>query len=241
MLDLAEIQEFIDCSQKATDIDQLMALFAKKIAPLGFDKFTCITMADPDLHKQETLMLLHWPKEWLDYYMQNHYEQHDRIFQIALKRSLPFKWTDDFVQKGMTKPQLKIFNEAAEVGIINGYTIPIYGPDTLPACVNIVGQDLDVDPAVFPGLHLMGVYLHSAATRISNSYKKKHDYAPLTPRETECLKWVSLGKTNWEIGKILNISQTTVRTHIDNVKEKLGVITSTQAVAIAISEGVIAF
>ena len=239
MLNLKEVQEFIEYSQTATNIDQLMAKFANKILPLGFDKFTCVTMADPEKHKDESLLLLHWPQEWFEYYMEHHYDQFDRIIRIALKRSLPFKWKEKFIQSGMSKSQLNIFNEASEVGIINGYTIPIYGPGILPASVNIVGEHQDVDPSIFPCLHLMGVYLHSAATRISNKYKKKNDFPPLTPRELECLKWVSAGKTHWEIGIILNISHNTVRTHIDHIKVKFGVLTSTQIVAIAISDGLL--
>ena len=36
------------------------------------------------------------------------------------------------------------------------------------------------------------------------------DAVPLTAQELECLKWCKEGKTNWEIGEILSISQKTV-------------------------------
>jgi LuxR family quorum sensing-dependent transcriptional regulator len=55
--------------------------------------------------------------------------------------------------------------------------------------------------------------------------------SPLTPRETECLRWVADGKTDFEVGKILSISPRTVRFHIRNAKTKLGVATRIQAVA----------
>ena len=53
----------------------------------------------------------------------------------------------------------------------------------------------------------------------------------LTPRETEVLHWVSIGKTNAEIAETLYVSRGTVRTHLENVYEKLGVHTRTAAVA----------
>jgi DNA-binding CsgD family transcriptional regulator len=53
----------------------------------------------------------------------------------------------------------------------------------------------------------------------------------LTPREQEVLSWVSRGKTNAEIARLLWISPGTVRKHLENVYAKLGVNTRTAAVA----------
>lgn len=54
---------------------------------------------------------------------------------------------------------------------------------------------------------------------------------PLTRREREILGWVDAGKTNAEIAQILWISPLTVRKHLENAYEKLGVRTRTAAVA----------
>jgi DNA-binding CsgD family transcriptional regulator len=53
----------------------------------------------------------------------------------------------------------------------------------------------------------------------------------LTRREREILSWVERGKTNAEIAQILWISPGTVRKHLENAYEKLGVSTRTAAVA----------
>ena len=58
----------------------------------------------------------------------------------------------------------------------------------------------------------------------------------LTPREAEVVGWVARGKTNAEIGAALYISPQTVRKHLENVFEKLGVRTRTAAAAYARSE-----
>ncbi len=58
----------------------------------------------------------------------------------------------------------------------------------------------------------------------------EHDEPGLTPRESEILEWVALGKTNPEIAEILLIAPTTVRRHLENVYAKLGVHTRTAAV-----------
>jgi len=52
----------------------------------------------------------------------------------------------------------------------------------------------------------------------------------LTDREEEILQWVALGKTNPEIGSILNISEFTVKNHLQRVFKKLNVSNRAQAV-----------
>ena len=54
---------------------------------------------------------------------------------------------------------------------------------------------------------------------------------PLTRREREILEWVERGKTNAEIAEILWLSPSTVRKHLENAYDKLGVRTRTAAVA----------
>ncbi len=45
----------------------------------------------------------------------------------------------------------------------------------------------------------------------------------LTPREAEVLLWVAQGKSNAEIGTILGSTENTVKKHLQNLFEKLGV------------------
>jgi len=58
--------------------------------------------------------------------------------------------------------------------------------------------------------------------------------AAMTPREFECLYWLSRGKTTAEIAPLLKISERTVTFHITNICAKLGAANRTQAIAQAI-------
>jgi len=53
----------------------------------------------------------------------------------------------------------------------------------------------------------------------------------LTSREFEILEWISMGKTNPEIGSILEISLFTVKNHVQRIFRKLNVSNRAQAVA----------
>jgi len=73
-------------------------------------------------------------------------------------------------------------------------------------------------------------HLHEAMQRIN----ARHDdtVAPaLTEREREVLKWTGEGKSSWEIGIILSISERTVKYHINNIKSKLNAVNRAHAVA----------
>ncbi len=59
----------------------------------------------------------------------------------------------------------------------------------------------------------------------------------LTEREREVLKWVARGKTDWEIGEILHISEATSFAHVRNSCRKLDALTRPQAVVKAITFG----
>jgi len=57
-----------------------------------------------------------------------------------------------------------------------------------------------------------------------------HSVWGLTFREAEILMWISRGKTNKEIGMILDCSPRTVNKHLEHIFEKLGVVTRAAAV-----------
>lgn len=53
-----------------------------------------------------------------------------------------------------------------------------------------------------------------------------NNYESLSEREKEVLELISKGKKTKEVAKLLNISLTTVKTHITSIYEKLCVSTS---------------
>ncbi len=61
----------------------------------------------------------------------------------------------------------------------------------------------------------------------------------LTNREQDVLEQIVRGKSNKEIGIELDISEATVKTHINNLLGKLGVSDRTQAVTAAIQRGLV--
>lgn len=61
----------------------------------------------------------------------------------------------------------------------------------------------------------------------------------LTPRELEVLRCIAEGRSNPETGRLLFISETTVKSHVTRIFEKLSVKDRTAAVTVAIARGIL--
>src|SRR3954469_4616518 len=66
--------------------------------------------------------------------------------------------------------------------------------------------------------------------RAEGGGEKAHGGSTLTVREMDILKWIYLGKSNFEIGAILTISPLTVKNHVQKILRKLNVVNRTQAI-----------
>jgi putative nucleotidyltransferase with HDIG domain len=69
------------------------------------------------------------------------------------------------------------------------------------------------------------------------SRRRRSDPSPLTKRETEVLRLLAGGKVYKVIGSELGLSVSTIRTHLNHVYEKLGVVDRAQAVLRATEMG----
>jgi two-component system nitrate/nitrite response regulator NarL len=84
-------------------------------------------------------------------------------------------------------------------------------------------------------VHAGGRFLDPGATLSGNGKSVQ----PLTRREQEILKMMSLGMHNAPIANALDIAPETVKTHVSNILTKLGAASRTEAVAIALRLGII--
>ena len=79
-----------------------------------------------------------------------------------------------------------------------------------------------------PALHAS--WVRTQLQRTPTSADKASNQGVLTVRELDILKWIYLGKSNFEIGAILKISPLTVKNHVQKILRKLNVVNRTQAI-----------
>ena len=92
---------------------------------------------------------------------------------------------------------------------------------------------------VVADLQLFAVHAQDAAVRILTPMSADPEVPMLTPRELETLRWTMEGKTAWEVGNVLGITERTAALHLNNASHKLGCVNKHQAVLKALRLGLI--
>jgi DNA-binding NarL/FixJ family response regulator len=77
------------------------------------------------------------------------------------------------------------------------------------------------------------------ASEIGKSFAEYFSTESLSDREIDVLKLVAQGNGNREIGRLLVISEETVKAHIKRIMEKLDAGDRTEAVTLALRRGII--
>lgn len=142
------------------------------------------------------------------------------LFELSAQHSQS-PWLENFQRHGL-------HNMAAHGQCdVNSRTTSYFGFSKIPGSLTPRHANL---------LEMLVPHLHVALIRALNGVKKKPRTSKakppsLTKREHEILQWLGSGKTNWEIAQVLNISEHTVKNHVQRVLVKLKVNTRAQAVA----------
>lgn len=96
-------------------------------------------------------------------------------------------------------------------------------------------------------LELLMPHLHCAIVKVTankspsvlSTPARNGRIKPLSKREIEVLEWLQAGKTNWEIGGIMQVSPLTIKNHVQNILRKLDVENRSQAASKALKLGLI--
>ena len=210
---------------------------------LGFDKVLFAVIPQPKVSVADIYLRSNYPDQWREHYDRNNLRAADPTVEYCFKSSSPFVWMP---QSFKTPEQQNLYEEAASFGLKVGVTLPIRGvggeigmltcvrdENPGPAFLKDLGQNLGglslLRDVAFDSLHQ---YVHASATPAEE--------APvLTAREFDCLRWMCAGKTAWEIGRILSISEAGVNFHITNLRTKFGVSRRNDVVIKALRMGLI--
>lgn len=180
-------------------------------------------------------------EEWVSTYLKYNFIKADPIIARAIKDHEPFSWQEAYRSQATDNRHLEEFIETAfDFGLTVGiaYTRNVANSSepctllSLSMCDRIESRYYHILMNILP-------HIHEAIHRMSIHCEPNKLKQSLTTREAEVLKWASEGKTAWEIGMILDISQRTVKFHLNNMYKKLDVINRWQAIAKAMRYGII--
>ncbi len=223
---LTEIGNAKNQSMIETVVHKLISRYGvKSAAYLG----TGIT----DVSKREPYLAVTYSSEWVKHYKESRYVEIDPVIRIGMHRLLPLDWSEFSPLEGVVKT---FFGEASEFGLgRNGLSIPVHGRNGDRALFTVTSDLSDRDwkqERLFymRDFQVIAVHLHDLVLRLEGQSQPRPN---LSPRELECLKWVSEGKTAWECAIILGLSEHTVRCYLESARHKLRATSNTHAVSLA--------
>ncbi|MEQ1512313.1 MAG: LuxR family transcriptional regulator [Lysobacteraceae bacterium] len=240
-IDIDRLREFED----APNTEVLAVEIDRVVKPLGVDYwFYAVDLPLVNDHPNQ-LRLGTYPEAWVTHYFAVDYISIDPIISHCHDHAIPLAWDEaQFHHRRIVDPHLQkvrhMFGEAREFGLRSGVSVPLHGPGVSWGLMSYASRQLAATDyeAMLPELHLLAHFVHEAARQFVRS-KTPSRLPALTKRERECLSWAAEGKTSWEIGQLLNISERTSIFHLQNATHKLGVSGRQAAIARAVSLGLI--
>lgn len=230
-------QSFVEHCERNALAPELSAAFQSILEQMGFRYFACLSHVNPRNPPDNAVVLHNYPDEWVRNYADRNLHECDPVFVRAESDILPFHWDAPGFRVAVSMPQRRMLQEAASIGIAHGYTVPIHLPwaaVALRASCSVVPDSRSVDARAYRAVQVMATYLYASlghrtdlqATRDSTRFSEPI----LSARERQCLVLAAHGKSDWEIGQLLKISEHTVHRHIEGAKRRLGVTTRVQAI-----------
>lgn len=238
------LSDFIDESNHADSTHAIRALMERAAGDFGFDKYAYCALTGHDRYdaggNPAPAVAHNFPSSWIDYYFEHDYQRKDPVVLLAPQFERPFLWNWLDQAYNLDRAQDTLMQQARESGLKDGVGVPLHGPRGDVCLVTFAAGDGHPDPRVeLPKLDVLAAQFHSAYSAVGRSENDPRTTAVLSMRERDCLQWIARGKSSWDIGKILNISENTVNFHVKNALHKLDSNTRTLAVVKAIRYGFI--
>lgn len=220
---------------------ELHAAMAEATTKMGFDHFALTYDRRPGRSESHRFLLHNYPRAWAKNYHRFGFFASDPVRRVCEKSPNGFGWREMGNFVNLTQSDHNMMDLATDHGLADGYTVPRHLPgDGGGSCTFAInpGKPFPEEMRYVAEL-LGGAAVYHAMNHIDPPHKGLA--RPLTDRQLECLIWSARGKTNAEIGLILDISEETVAQHLRGARERYGVHNRQQLILCALVDGIISF
>ncbi|KKB09425.1 helix-turn-helix transcriptional regulator [Devosia chinhatensis] len=224
---------FIERCDNQDSLRTLIEDLSQTLARFGFRYFMMTRL--PNLGEDaEPYIIAHtWPPEWLVRYREGRFFWNDPVSLVSLTSPRPFSWSEARKASRRTRIAQQIASEARSIGLVDGVGFPMGDPSSVQAVVSLAAdQPVQLDLLEREMLHLVCLHAEMRAAELYD--RTRSAIGRISEREREVLRWIANGKSAFDVGTILTISERTVKEHLQKAREKLNASTTTHAVAKAI-------
>lgn len=212
---------------------------------LGFDRVSAIAVIDRPGGASQFVNVDNTPAAFSAAYQDPALQRSDPVMQHCRGCSVPIVWDR---QTYVDARRGELWEHQAPFGYRTGIAMAVHLPDGYHFQFGVdrdqrLPDDANELQRLVADLQLFAVLAQESARRILVPPRPRRrpadEAASLTPRELDALRWTMAGKTAWEVGAVLGISERTVTFHIQNAMRKLDAVNKRQAVVKAMHLGLI--
>ncbi|MGY2180213.1 autoinducer binding domain-containing protein [Pseudomonas agarici] len=179
-----------------------------------------------------------YPAEWNSCYQRSNYIAIDPLIAHCHSSVFPILWVPETFRNAPA-----FWRDMQAHGLNHGWSQSVHDVRGIVSILSLARTYEPITSREFYSKtgHILWLcnWLHSYMAEKLISSCQPQSYHPLSPRETEILKWTAEGKTAAEIANILNLTARTVGFHMSTIMRKLGVSNKASAVLRAAKSGLL--
>jgi LuxR family quorum-sensing system transcriptional regulator CciR len=243
--DEENVHDFARMVRGCSGLAELRGVLGHVTRQLGFDHFALTWHIErrylrAEAASPEPLMLDDYPQTWKRIAAARRYFSDDPILAAAEKAPVAFAWSDIEEWIALNARQREIMSTASVMGLDNGITVPVHLPgNCMGACSFVTRRETALPWDALPTVQYIGMLAFDMARRFAAPAKVSQPR--LTKRQFDCIVLVAQGKSDWDAGRLLGISDQTVHKHIEDAKRRYGVATRIQLVVGALFDNRLTF
>jgi len=175
------------------------------------------------------------PDAWIRHAARHSYHRLNPIHRYAERTWRTFSWEDpDFLAR-LNARQIRFMNDARRMRLGHGFTIPLSHALYLPASCSFVCDEDEFSPSLLVVARQIARAIYLRGVELSRvPPPSMRAVILLTSQERRCLALKAEGHSDVEIADKLKIGASTVGSHLDQAKLRLGARSREHAVFLAI-------
>lgn len=231
---------FAEAAQSCPDLPQLGALLGDITRELGFHYFALLDHASLGAPGAGLLRIDNYPEEWVEELVARGYASDDPVHLASRRTNVGFGWCELDRLIRLERRHRTILARSRRFGLGPGLTVPANVPgEPSASCSFAVRAGRDMPPGRLHCAELIGAHALCAARRLRPPAIRRRPH--LSRRELQCLRLVALGKTDWEIARILGLSPHTAHQYVKRARAAYDTVSRTQLVVYGLRDDWISF
>lgn len=232
---------FAEAAETCADLPQLGTLLGDVALELGFHDFALVDHASLTAASAGLVRLDNYPESWVREMVESGYAADDPVHLASRRSNTGFFWRELDSLMILDRHHRRILARSRRHGLGTGFTVPANVPgEPSASCSFALRLGCEIPARRRSCAELVGAYALRAARRL-RARLAQPPRPRLSRREVECLRLVAMGKTDWEISRILGLSAETVHQYVKRARAAYDTVSRTQLAIYGLRDSWISF